>query len=81
MDSWHKQKDINYSDLRCDIEAKGWKVHALYVKVGTTGHDPFQRMCDVLGFNKVQVSVERGYAMACESLTLTLTLTLTVIPP
>ena len=38
MDYWHDQNAIIYSDLRYEIEAKGWKVHALYVEVGTRGH-------------------------------------------
>ena len=43
-------------DLRCEIEAKGWKVHDLYVEIGARGHvhRPYYSLCSVLGFTKAE---------------------------
>jgi len=53
---WHVKKAEKYNQLKCDIEAKGWKVHDLYVEIGARGHvhRPYYSLCSVLGFTKAE---------------------------
>ena len=53
---WHVKKTEKYNQLECDIEAKGWKVHDLYVEIGARGHvhRPYYSLCSVLGFTKAE---------------------------
>ena len=53
---WHVKKAEKYNQLKCDIEAKGWKVYDLYVEIGARGHvhRPYYSLCSVLGFTKAE---------------------------